>query len=366
MRCALKKAQLSLKSLNRSLVQRCINHELYFRIHLLWELRRKARNPRIDKPLLEMIARQYPCECLLQRVEAENRKLNREESASARDLDALVSHNELLDESNRQQLLDLYGGISAAKYTFMECVNDRFTTSEFDEHSVNLLRTNRRLHKELTSTAIDSEQVVIKPALPRPIHEHLLETQERVDRQVAISVEVRTRTASRALTSGTKANCMDSMISSIRAHISKCVEDEMPGPGGRCVTPEDRKLERALLLEKADKLNRRETCDTNTLAREYEEFDEQYRRLMDDKRTTQTEISQIKSSRRMSSLAKVGITKQEEMAAVSTKLREFNEIIRKNQDSLTRILQQNAAMKRRIDQRETIEKSRIFAITSFA
>ena len=118
------------------------------------------------------------------------------------------------------------------------------------------------------------------------------------------------------------------------------------------------RLERALLMEQAEDLDNEEIDDVSTLLHNFEEIDNKYKKLLEKKKTLQSQIEKKKHD--CISLTKLGISKVEEFNMNNTKLEIFRNIITKNQKKLNRLVDENNKIKQRLEYIEILQRRKEF------
>lgn len=355
------KGQIALKHYQKRFSLHCVDVEKHFRIHLLREINKIATNPKYDPEMLQRIQRQYQTDCLQHKIDKTSPILLTEESF-AKQVDDLFDENDLFNPANRNNLLELYNSITSAYYTFEE-INEKLNVKSFDaymEYCRNIARKNVMLHQQLTRLTIDSDQITVRNPPPRDIPTELLRTKKIIDEQTHIGVEIQRNISSRCMFDDTRNKHKEEVLQ-IRNHISKIVNDQVPNSSTTFISNEHLRLERNLLLEKAQILDQYEYADITTVQRDLDELNTEYRELKSLRDSYLSKISKIKHNQ--VSLSKVGITKTEEYNDTKTKMGIFCEIANKNSHQLRKVLDENKSVQNKLEKNEEMRStSRIMFI----
>lgn len=356
------KTKLTIKQHQEKLLLKCIEHEKHFRLHLLWNLKRQSTQAVYDPKLYNILIRQYPCDCLMHRLH--NRQTNNNmlhENRVAIEVDEFCQENNLFDRSNRFELLNLYNFISSAFFTFQD-LTEKYHLKHLDQYIEwcrKISMMNFSLHQQLSKESIDYDQIKIHHLPPRPIPRELLRTQNIVDSQVLIGIKRQGDVISRCILPQTREladKCNEAPR--LKNHIIEAVHSHMPNSSYHCITSDQMRLERALLMEQAENLDNEEIDDLSTLLHNFEEIDNKYKKLLEKKKTLQSQIEKKKHD--YISLTKLGMSKVEEFNMNNTKLETFRNIITKNQKKLNRLVDENNKIKQRLEYIEILQRRKEF------
>ncbi|OHT12885.1 hypothetical protein TRFO_17156 [Tritrichomonas foetus] len=354
------KSKLAIKQIQMRLSQRCLENEKHFRLHLLWNIAQKSTQPFYDPQFFNILLRQYPCDCIQHRIKPntiDNNMLH--ENIVASELHDFCETNQLFSERKRSDLLNLYNFISSSFFTFQEkCEKYQIDLNDYIEWCRLVSMKNFALHEQLTKEAIDYNQIKIHHLPPRPIPRELLRTQTIIDEQISIGMERQRKVVSRCILPSTR-KIADKETPKLKPHIVKSVNSHVPDSSTRCISSDQMKLERAILIEQAVDLDNSEIVDINTLNHDLEEVETKYRKLLEHKNTLLGEIA--KRKRDFVSLSKIGITKTEELNYNNTRLEIYRDIISKNTAELTKILDENKYIQNKLDLLATTRRSLQFS-----
>ena len=343
------KSKIAIKQLQQRILLQSLDNEKHFRLHLLWNLAQQSTSPVYDPHFYNILLRQYPCDCIQHRLKNNNININMlHENLVASELDDFCKENDFFNKSNRYDLLNLYNFISSAFFTFQE-LTDKYHVSHLDRYMEwcrKISIKNFALNQQLAKETIDYEKKTVQHLPPRPLPRELLRTQDIIDSQFTIGVEMQNQIVSKCILPQTR-KMADNEVSKLKPHITKMVKSLIPDSTSHCISSGQAKLERAILINQAEDLDNEEIEDVSTLQREFEDIDSKYQKLLEKKNYLQTQIDQKKKDFRI--LTKNGIAKTEELNFNSTKLEIYRDIISKNSVKLKQILEENQEIQHKLD-----------------
>lgn len=343
------KTKIAIKQLQQRILNKSLENEKHFRLHILWNLAQQSTSSTYDPQFYNTLLRQYPCDCIQHRIRVSNCYNNMlHEDLVAVELDDFCKENNLFDRSNRYDLLNLYNFISSAFFTFQD-LTEKYHVPHLDnyiEWCRKVSMKNFALHQQLAKETIDYEQHTVQHLPPRPLPRELLRTQDIIDRQLTIGMEMQNQIVSKCILPQTR-KMADNKVPNLRPHITKMVKMLEPDSSTHCISSNQAKLERAILINQADDLDNEELEDISTLQREFEEIDCKYQKLLEQKKVLQSQIAQKKQD--FKALTKTRNTKIEEFNFNSTKLETYRDIISKNTVQLNRVTEENNEIKHKLD-----------------
>lgn len=343
------KTKIAIKQLQQKILLKSLEHEKHFRLHLLWNLAQQSTSPIYDPHFYNVLLRQYPCDCIQHRLKTNVTNNMLHENLVASDLDQFSKENHLFDTSNRYDLLNLYNFISSSFFTFQE-LTEKYQVSHLDKYIEwcrKVSMKNFALHQQLAKETLFHDQVNVQRLPPRPLPRELLRTQEIIDRQFTIGIEMQNQIVSKCMLPQTR-KMADNEVPKLKPHITKMVKSLVPDSSSHCISSGQAKLERAILINQAEDLDNEEIEDISTLQRKFEDVDAKYQKLLEQKNALQNQIaSKRKEFQTLNN--KSGLIKTEEFNFNSTKLELYRDIISKNTVQLNKVLEENREIKHKLD-----------------
>lgn len=342
------KTKIAIKQLQQKILLKSLENEKHFRLHLLWNIAQQSTTPTYDPHFYNILLRQYPCDCIQHRLKTNISNNMLHENLVASELDDFCKENNLFDMSNRYDLLNLYNFISSSFFTFQE-LTDKYHVSHLDKYIEwcrKISMKNFAIHQQLARETIDYDHIQVQKLPPRPLPRELLRTQDIIDRQFTIGVEMQNQIVSKCMLPQTR-KMADGEVQKLKPHITKIVKSLVPDSSSHCISSGQAKLERAILINQAEDLDNEEIEDISTLQRQYEEVDGKYQKLLEQKNFLLSQISRKKKD--FHTLTKTGIAKAEEFNFNNTKLETYRDIISKNTLQLNKILEENTEIRHKLD-----------------